>query len=554
MPVHLQIDTETLEVSPGPSLFECAEMMGDAVRIPTSCRKNGKCRECLVEVDEGMDCLTERTPEEAHLADGFRLSCRARINMASGVIRCHTLRRGEMRIESETRGIPVTLSKPDPAVTRRGGEVLIDDTPVGTASGPLHGVAVDLGTTTVVLRLVDLESGRVLASRAFENPQRFGGSDVMARIQYDCDHPGRILQRTLLGYLSHAIEDFDCDPETIYEFVVAGNSTMRDLLFGLDVYTIGQRPYRSIVEHQLRNGERETTSLVAPARKLRLPSHPAARVYGLPLVSGHLGADAAACLLATDFLNEDRLVALMDIGTNTEFIVGNRHRVLAASCPAGPAFEGGVISCGMPGLEGAIEAVEIGEGGAVRHRVIGDGPPQGICGSGLIDLLSELRRTGRMNELGRFVDESSEFVVDREHGVSLSEADVSQLAQAKAANVCGLRIVLKNYGIDLEDIEVFYLAGGFARYLDPEAARRIGLIPDLPDTVIKQVGNASIEGATLALLSASRRRELESLVRRVTHVELEMDENFFDTFVDGCQFVPVRSSRTDPETTHQEGP
>ena len=541
VPVHVQIDTEALDAPAGLSLFECGERVG--VRVPTSCHKNGKCRECIVEVGEGMERLSPRTPEEAHLNKGFRLSCRARVAVESGIIRCRTMRRGELRIEENATGLSSDLETIDPAVSRRGDEVRIDDKFIAKSTGPLLGIAVDLGTTTVVMRLVDLETSKILASQSFENPQRFGGSDVMARIRYDTDHPGRLLQRTLLGYMSRAIEDFKCDPQSIFEVVVAGNSTMRDLFFGLNVYSIGQKPYQSLIEQELNAGKRSTTSFVTPAKKLRLPVHPEARVYGLPLISGHVGADAAACLLASGFMESDQLIALMDIGTNTELLVGNRDQFLVASCPAGPAFEGGGVSCGMPALEGAIEAVRIGDDGSVATRVIGNDndAPQGICGSGLIDLLSELRRTGRMNEMGRLADGAGNFVVDSERGITLTEEDISQLAQAKAANVAGLKIVLKNYGIDFNDIEVFYLAGGFAKHLNLDAARRMGLIPQLPDEKIVQVGNASIEGATLALLSISRRRELEEFVKRAVHVELETDENFFDHFVDGCRFVPVQT-------------
>ena len=509
------------------------------VHVPTSCHKNGKCRECLVEISEGMKLLTPRTPEEAHLSGAFRLSCRARLASDQGVVRCHTMRRGGLRIEENAAGLPPGLGVLAPAVTRRGGVVFIDHEPIAETDGPLHGLAVDLGTTTVVMRLHDLESGVLLATQSFENPQRFGGSDVMARIRYDTDHKGRLLQRTLLGYLGRAIEEFNCDPRTIYEIVLAGNSTMRDLFFGLNVYSIGQKPYRSLTEKECEEGRRKTTSLAAEARKFRLPMHPKGRVYGLPLIRGHVGADAAACLLATAWETEDRLVALMDIGTNTELLLGNRKRLFVASCPAGPAFEGGVVSCGMPALEGAIEAVRIGDDGSLRTRLIGNPPPEGLCGSGLVELLSELRRTGRMTDLGRLAGGQSRFTVAPEYGIALSEADISELAQAKAANVAGLRIVLKRYGAALEDIDVFYLAGGFAKNLDLDSARRIGLIPDLPDEKIVRVGNASIAGASVALLSSSCRARLEGFVGGATHVELETDEHFFDHFVEGCRFNPL---------------
>ena len=361
----------------------------------------------------------------------------------------------------------------------------------------------------------------------------------MSRIRYDGDHGGHLLQRTLLGYLSHAIEDLPCEPMTIYEVVVAGNTTIRDLFFGFSVHTVGQMPYRSILENEVEQGIRETTSVSADARSLRLPVFPRARVYGLPLVRGHIGADTTAGLLSIAFAQEEGTVALMDIGTNTELVLGNRHRALAASCPAGPAFEGGSIACGMPGLDGAIESVRMDDGGTVQVEVIGGGVPRGICGSGLVEALGELRRLGQVDELGRLQDDCDRFVIDSDQNVFLSEPDISELAQAKGANVAGLYILFKRYGVDFPDVDHFYVAGGFGRHLDLGAARRIGLVPDLPDERIRRIGNASVEGATIALLSVSDRREIEELVRSIQHVELETEERFFDCFVEGCQFRPV---------------
>jgi uncharacterized 2Fe-2S/4Fe-4S cluster protein (DUF4445 family) len=402
----------------------------------------------------------------------------------------------------------------------------------------------DLGTTTVVVRLLDLETGELIADTSFENPQRFGGSEVMSRIAYDTDHPGKLLMRTLAGYLSHAIEKFPVDPLTIYEMVVGGNSTMRDLFFRQNVYSIGQTPYRSLTEIEMVEGKRTTTSLEMTGLRSLLPIHPKARVYGAPIISGHVGADAAAGMLAVDLAHEERLIAIMDIGTNTELIVGNRDRILAASCPAGPAFEGGAIACGMPALDGAIEEVAIEEDGSFRLKVIGDGKPEGICGSGLVDALSELLRTGQMNDKGRFEDDVRRITLwagagDGDGEVFLLESDVNELAQAKGANVAGLHVVFSTFGIDFEDIDVFYLAGGFGRHLKVEASKRIGLVPYIDSEKIVQAGNTAIEGATIALLSMRKRRELEELVKKVEHCRLETHPSFFEFFVEGCQFKPV---------------
>lgn len=542
MTVNLTINGQLAQAAPGPTLFDYAEQLG--VSVPTSCQKQGKCKECIVEIASGMECLSDRAAEESHLKNGFRLACRCRVIADEGQVRCHTMRRGQMCIERHAFSLPIghQIGKLDPAVTRDGDRILIDGAEIDRSTGPIHGIAMDLGTTTIVLRLFDLETGELVADSSLENPQRFGGSDVMARIVYDTEHPGKLLMRTVAGYLTRAIGEFPIDPNTIYEVVVVGNSTMRDLFFRQSVYSIGQSPYRSITELQVAEGKRTTTSLTQSAQRSLLPIHPQARVYGAPIISGHLGADAAACMLAVDLAHEERLIAIMDIGTNTELIVGNRQRILAASCPAGPAFEGGAISCGMPALDGAIESITYNGTGQFRVRVIGDAPPEGICGSGLVELLSELVRTGQMNELGRFTDGLPCITIDEPHGIILFERDVNELAQAKGANVAGLHTVFSDYGIEFDDIDLFYLAGGFGRHVNVDAAKRIGLIPSIDNSKIVKVGNAAIEGACLALLSQTKRQELEQLVKRVEHCRLETHPRFFDFFVEGCQFKPVDSA------------
>lgn len=514
---QLLIDHHRISPAEGSTLFDAAESAG--VHVPTSCVKQGKCRECILEIEDGEALLSPRTAEESHLGGGFRLACRTRI-VGDGTVRCHTMRRSAMRIVDEAGGLSVRPFDLDP-VCREG-----------------YGIAVDLGTTTVVMRLYDLGTGGLVASQSFENPQRFGGSDVMSRIHYDTHHRGRLLQRTLLGYMGQAIRRFPVPAERIHEMTVAANTTMRDILFGLDVHSIGQKPYRSLTEHQFREGTRPTTAVTTTAKKLRLPISDQATVYGLPLIGSHVGADAAACLLASGLAERSEVSVVMDIGTNTELLIGNRDRIVAASCPAGPAFEGGGVLCGMPALDGAIERVAMDDAGHVSIEVIGGKPPEGICGSGLVDLLSELVRTGRMNAQGRFIGGEGRVTV-HESGVFFAESDVNELAQAKGANVAGLRIVADTFGIPFDRIDRFYLAGGFALHLDPLAAQRIGLIPPIPADRIVKAGNASLEGAARVLLSQRARRELEALVARVEHVELETHSVFFDYFVEGCQFVPI---------------
>lgn len=535
MTLRLEVDGCGVHPGAGETLFAAAERAG--VTVPTSCRKQGKCRECLLEVEEGGDLLSPLAEQERHLEGAYRLACRTTVREgATGTVRCRTLRRGALQIETGTGELSLPPWPLEPAVTREGERVFLDGAIAGVSTGPLLGLALDLGTTTIALRLYDLERGALLGTRAFENPQRFGGSDVMARIRYDAEHPGRLLQRTLIGYLRQAVASLAVDPDTIWEVVVAGNPTMRDLFFGLDVQGLGRLPYRSASEAAWRGGFAHGTTLVDSGADLRLPMRREGRVYGLPLIASHVGADAAAALLAVGLFEGPELRALMDIGTNTEVLLGNGERILAASCPAGPAFEGGGLRAGMPALEGAIERIRLGPDGVVEMRVIGGGDPVGICGSGLVDLLAELRRTGRMNAQGRL--EEGNFVIDPAGRLHLDEHDVSVLAQAKGAHAAGLRILADAWGVPPDRVERWYLAGGFSRSLDLDAARRIGLIPDVPDERFTRVGNAALEGASIALRSGRARAALEKAVQRVELVRLEAHPRFFDCFVEGCQFEP----------------
>ena len=416
---------------------------------------------------------------------------------------------------------------------------------VDTYSGAILGLAADVGTTTVAMNMVDLETGKVLATSSFENPQRFGGSDVMHRISYDGgEHRGE-LRGVMLSAINFEIGEMcrslGVHRRRIYEAVLVGNATMRDILFGLDVQSIGEKPYKSSVELAMDRGERDGTSITETARKMGLRVFPSALVYGGPLVGCHVGADVAADMLAVGMDEAEETVMLVDVGTNTEVVVGNRHHMMAASCPAGPAFEGGEVTYGMPGYDGAVEAVTIDDG-TVSIQTIGGADPEGICGSGLIDLLAELRRTELMTELGVFADGSSEFAFAMERGMTLSRADISALAQAKSANYCGQAIVMRSYGINPRDVTRLYLAGGFANYINEKSAVDIGFIASVPADRISKVGNASLEGATIMLTSKTLRRRIEEVAAGVVHVELETAEDFFEMFVEGCHFRPMASA------------
>lgn len=537
---RIRHNDQELELVANRTIFDYADEL--QVRVPTSCGRSGECHECVVQIGQGMEALCEPTQAESFLRGNYRLACQARVTNADAEVEFSLLRR-EPKILSDSTHRQV---KVDPFIRRRNGDVYDRETRIDRYRGNLLGLAVDLGTTTVVFNVVDLKNGDVLHTSSFENPQRFGGSDIMNRISYDGTQFHGELQQAILSGLNFEIREMSqktgIPRRQIYEMVVVGNSTMRDILFGFDVQSIGERPYKSVTEHEMLDGKRDTTALNVQARDLGLRIFPKGNIYGGPLIASHVGADLAADLLAIGMDQENDRVMLIDVGTNTEIVLGNRNRMMAASCPAGPAFEGGEITYGMPGYEGAVESVKL-EDGDVKWRTIGNAPPLGICGSGLIDLLAELRRTGSMTKLGVFTDNRQAFEFVPGQGMTLSRADISALAQAKAANFCGQQIVRRRFGVAMEEISQVYLAGGFANYIDIESARTIGFIPDVSREKIVKVGNAALQGATLMLLSKDLRQWIEKMAKEIEHIELETTEDFFDIFVEGCMFQPTTKSQ-----------
>jgi len=530
---------------PGGTLFDAADEL--QMVVPASCRRSGRCHECVVEILQGGDALGRPDEQEAFLRAGYRLACRAIVERepAGGDLEFVVLRR-HLKILMPPAGPPLEV---DPAVTVADGRVRWFDEDVDAGRERVLGIALDVGTTTVVLQVLDLRTGQPIAVGAFENPQRFGGSDVIGRISYEAERPGelrRALRRALnheLGriYAAHGIERHD-----VLEVVVVGNATMRDLFFDLDVAPIGHSPFRSVTETAWRAGEVASSSLVRLAHELGILVHPRARVWGAPLIACHVGADAAADLVPTGMLEAADPATtggpamLVDVGTNTEVVITDGRRVLAASCPAGPAFEGGLVRYGMAGSEGAIEAARH-DGDGWQVRTIGDVEPEGICGSGLVDVLAELRRTGFMSPTGAFTGAAGLVTLVPEHGITFSRADAAQLAQAKAANGVGMRVLLRRLGLAPGDLAALHLAGGFASHLDVTNAQRIGFLPPVPAERVVQHGNASVRGAAALLLSRGARARLEAFVGRIEHVELESEPDFFDLFVDGLRFDPLPS-------------
>lgn len=313
---------------------------------------------------------------------------------------------------------------------------------------------------------------------------------------------------------------------------------MRDLFFNLDVEPIGVKPYKSIIETDYLDSKISSTELITSAKDLNLRINSEALIYSPPLIASHIGSDVSAGLIATDFFENNNTKMLIDIGTNTEVVLGTPEKMLAASCPAGPAFEGGEITYGMPGYEGAIEKVDF-ESNNFTYQTIGNSKPLGLCGSGLIDFLSILVENKIMNPLGKFEQEKDYIFIDNDESINLSRRDVSSLAQAKAANVCGQALVIKDFGTNMDDIDNVYLAGGFANYIDIENAKNIGFILNFPIEKIKKIGNTALEGATKLLLSNKLRKNLVDYVKKIDHLELETKPEFFDYFVEGCQFKKI---------------
>jgi uncharacterized 2Fe-2S/4Fe-4S cluster protein (DUF4445 family) len=530
-----------LESNLGDSLFDFTDTL--SIRVPTSCNRTGTCHECIVEVRKGAEALTPLTDEEKFLRGNYRLACQACVADTSVDIDFAVLRRQPRILTSGLK----RQTDLQPAYSRVEVEVVFNgpDGPVVVDKyrGAIYGIAADLGTTTVVLNLVNLETGETEYTASFENPQRFGGSDIMNRIVYDGGPDGGELRAVVVSSINFEIGEMvralKIRRRQIFEFVAVGNTTMRELFFGIDVQSIGQRPYKSSVEDEFRAGKRSTTALTTTAVALGLRIHPKATVYGGPLIASHLGADTAADLLAVGIEDQVEPIILVDVGTNTEVVIGNRDRLLAASCPAGPAFEGGEVTYGMPGYDGAVERVKIDDSGEAVTNVIGDIDPIGVCGSGLIDLLAELRRTDMMSELGKFADGSGEYEFSSTNNLTLSRADISALAQAKAANTCGQAIVLREYGLPIDQFKKLYLAGGFANYVDESNAIDIGFIANMPLEKVEKIGNAALEGAGIMLLSTTKREEIEKLCATIEHVELETAPDFFDFFVEGCMFKPM---------------
>jgi len=424
----------------------------------------------------------------------------------------------------------------------------------GDTTAMKFGLAIDVGTTSVVTTLIELESGEQLASVSSLNPQAVFGGDLMSRIAFAQFNPINLrkLQTRIVGLLNQHVAEV-CRtsgvlPKWIYKAVVVGNTCMHHLLLGIDPSHVGLAPYAPVMRH----------AAVLSARELPLKIAPEARVCLLPLVAGFVGADAVAVALATRLADSPALRVAVDIGTNGEVLLGSRERLLACSAPAGPALEGAQIRHGMRGAQGAIDKVTIGHD--VHIHTIGETPALGICGSGLIDLLAGLLDAGVIDWTGLIQVEARDslppalrgrvamrgeervFVVLRpgEAGaraeIVLTQDDVRQVQLAKGAIASGIAMLLHVAAVPLERVEELLLAGGFGNYLSILSAIRIGLIPALPVGRVRYVGNAASLGAQLCLLSEAERARADTIASAIEHVSLAAHPDFEQLFVDAMNF------------------
>jgi len=412
------------------------------------------------------------------------------------------------------------------------------------------GVAVDLGTTSVVAYLVDFVTGRVIDSASAYNGQIACGDDVISRIIYSKRKHGlERLQHLAVETINDLLEELqqrnDIEPREIHELAIAGNTTMTHLLLGLEPRSLREEPYIPTIA--------SAPKLIA--NELGLNANPVARVHILPSVGAYVGGDITAGVISSGMYATEKLTLFIDIGTNGEMVLGNKDWLLSCACSAGPAFEGGGVRNGMRASQGAIEDVFIDDVTLEPvFRTIDDAPAVGICGSGLIDLLGELFLTGIVDKSGhidrnaptervRVLDGVPEYVVCRageggaEKDIALTESDVSSLLRAKAAIYAGFEVLCASVGVDLADVEQILIGGAFGQYLNVEKAIRIGLLPDQPVERFHFLGNTSALGAFATLLCISVRHNVADVASKMTYLELSADNTFMDEYTSAL-FLP----------------
>jgi uncharacterized 2Fe-2S/4Fe-4S cluster protein (DUF4445 family) len=595
-----------VRVPPGVTVFDAASWNG--IAIDSTCGGHGTCKKCKIRIDRGVmpvSPLDARAFSPDELRAGWRLACRAQADgdlrievpplvtrpkaATVGVGRQVILRPAaqkrylelaepslsdqrtdlervlgamddlELRVDlAVLRSIGSVLRASDYRVTAViVDDVLIDVQP-GDTTARLYAIAFDLGTTTVVATLLDLATGTPLAVASMLNKQQPVGADVITRISsimmqtFTLSSVADLAHQTLSELAAEACGQAGVDPAEVCEVALAGNATMIHIALGIDPEPLGVAPFIMAA--------RQLPEVLAQA-DLGLPVHPRARAFIFPAFGAYVGGDITAGLLAAGMDRDSRTRLFVDIGTNCEIVLGNRDWLLATAAPAGPAFEGAAIRCGMRAADGAIEVVSLTPAG-VELRVIGDAEPAGLCGSGLVDAVASLVAVGLLDRSGRFVPEEEAavrapglagrltmlgqervFVLhwlaepgDVARSVYLTQRDVRELQFAKAAIATGWNILLEEAGLVPGDVQQVLLAGSFGSYLSPANAIRLGLVPRLPVLRVVSAGNVAGEGAKMALLSVRERAGALALQEEVRYVELSDRADFNDAFVDQLQF------------------
>ncbi|HWD95201.1 MAG TPA: ASKHA domain-containing protein [Acidimicrobiales bacterium] len=594
-----------VRVPPGVMLFDAASWNG--VAIDSTCGGHGTCRKCKVQILEGETPITSldtRAFSTTELRDGWRLACRVQVASdlrvdvpelvtrpkaaTVGVGRKVILRPAvqkryveltEPSLSDQTTDLERLFAAVDDlelrcelSVLRDLGRVLrandyrvtaviVDDVLIGVEPGDtterLFAIAFDLGTTTVVATLLDLTTGAPVAVQSMLNQQQPFGADVITRISAIMMKPealgelSRLAHQTLNELAQAVCEEGSVDPREVYEVALAGNATMTHIVLGIDPESLGVAPFIMTAKH----------FPDVLARDVGVAVHERARAVIFPSLGAYVGGDIVAGMLASGMDRDSRLRLFLDIGTNCELVLGNTDRLLSTAAPAGPAFEGAAIRCGMRAAPGAIEVVKV-TADDVTLGVIGDIEPEGLCGSGLVDVVAELVQLKIIDSSGRYVTNEEiasiapgiadrlcdlagqrVFVLhwksdvgDVEQSIFLSQRDVRELQFAKAAIATGWRLLLDEAGVKEEELQQVLLAGSFGSYLSPASAVRLGLVPKLPLLRIVSAGNVAGEGAKMALLSLRERSGAMALLEEVEYVELSDRSDFNDAFVDQLAF------------------
>ena len=571
----------------GTTIFDAASWNG--VAIDSTCGGHGTCKKCKVKVVSGNSPISPVDPRAFtvdELKNGWRLACRANTQedltvevpplqtrpkaALAGVGRHIILRPAvqkryveldESTLEDQQSDLERLLAAMDdvePRVPlgvvrelggtlRRAGwkvtAVLADDLLIdveeGDTTGSRHAIAFDLGTTTVVATLLDLETGLPKAVRSILNAQQPFGADVISRISaimMDDDALERLQRHaseTLQQLTDEVCAEGDVDPDEVYEIVVTGNQTMIQIALGIDPEPLSMAPF-TVVARSLP----ETT-----AADFGVSVHRRAPAVTFPALGAYVGPDIVAGILATGITLDRRVRLFIDVGTNSEIVLGSSAKTFATAAPAGPAFEAAQIRCGMRAAEGAIEGVKI-VAGDVQLTVIGDVAPVGLCGSGLVDAVAELVGAGMLDHSGRFILDTSERfgTIGQENvfylsdDVYLSQRDVRELQFAKASIATGWQILCRELGVEPAEIAQVLLGGSFGTYLSAASAVKIGLVPKLPLTRIVAAGNVAGEGAKIVALSVTERAAANAVLDEVEYVELSGREDFNDLFIDQLSF------------------